>query len=77
MDYKHLDTQRILRYLQQHKEGSTVDAILQYSGADKLRVYPALFALEQNRTVGGVEVGRVGAAQRAKANGNAKLRISD
>ena len=47
MDYKHLDTQRILRYLQQHKEGTTVDAILQYSGADKLRVYPALFELEQ------------------------------
>ena len=46
-NYKHLDTQRILRYLQQHKEGTTVDAILQYSGADKLRVYPALFELEQ------------------------------
>ena len=47
MDYKYFDTQRILRYLQQHKEGTTVDAILQYSGADKLRVYPALFELEQ------------------------------
>lgn len=46
-NYKYLDAQRILRYLQQHKEGTTVDAILQYSGADKLRVYPALFELEQ------------------------------
>ena len=46
-NYKHLDTLRILHYLQQHKEGATVDAILQYSGADKLRVYPALFELEQ------------------------------
>ena len=46
-NYKYLDTQRILRYLQQHKEGATVDAILQYSGANKLRVYPALFELEQ------------------------------
>ena len=46
-NYKYLDTQRILHYLQQHKEGTTVDAILQYSGADKLRVYPALFELEQ------------------------------
>ena len=46
-NYKYLDTQRILRYLQQHKEGATVDAIIQYSGADKLRVYPALFELEQ------------------------------
>ena len=48
MDYKYLDTQRILRYLQQHKEGATVDAILQYSGADKLRIYPALFELSSN-----------------------------
>ena len=46
-NYKHFDTQRILRYLHQHKEGTTVDAILQNSGADKLRVYPALFELEQ------------------------------
>ena len=46
-NYKHFDTQRILRYLHQHKEGTTVDAILQYSGADKLRIYPALFELEQ------------------------------
>ena len=52
-NYKYLDTQRILRYLQQHKEGTTVNAILQYSGADKLRVYPALFDLEQ---VGRLEV---------------------
>ena len=47
MDYKHLDTQRIFHYLRQHKEGTTGEAILQYSGADKLRVYPALFELEQ------------------------------
>lgn len=46
-NYKHLDTLRILHYLQQYKEGTTVDAIFQYSGADKLRVYPALFELEQ------------------------------
>ena len=30
-----------------NKTSTTVDAILQYSGADKLRVYPALFELEQ------------------------------
>ena len=47
MDYKHHDTLLILHYLQQHKEGTSVDAILQHSGAGRLRVYPALFELEQ------------------------------
>lgn len=30
-NYKHLDTLRILRYLQQHKEGTTVDALRKHS----------------------------------------------
>lgn len=47
-DYKHRDTLLILRYLRQHKEGTSVDAILKCSGAEKLRVYPALFELEQD-----------------------------
>ena len=47
MDYKELDTQNIVRYLQLFSGGVNVDNILQYSGADKLRVYPALFELEQ------------------------------
>ena len=47
IDYKHLDTQHILRYLQQHPEGTFVENIILHSGADKLRVYPALFELEQ------------------------------
>ena len=41
MDYKELDTQNIVRYLQLFSGGVNVDNILQYSGADKLRVYPA------------------------------------
>ena len=47
MDYKELDTRNIVRYLQLFSGGVNVDNILQYSGADKLRVYPALFELEQ------------------------------
>ena len=61
MDYKHLDTQRILHYLRQYKEGTTVDAILQYSGADQLRVYPALFELEQARLLEVLEREELGA----------------
>ena len=67
MDYKYLDTQRILRYLQQHKEGTTVDTILQYSGADKLRVYPALFELEQE--------GRLEVLEREELGAPAKVRL--
>ena len=66
-NYKYLDTQRILRYLQQHKEGATVDAILQYSGADKLRVYPALFELEQE--------GRLEVLEREELGAPTKVRI--
>jgi len=65
-NYKYLDTQRILRYLQQHKEGATVDAILQYSGADKLRVYPALFELEQEGRLEVLEREELGAPTRVR-----------
>ena len=64
MDYKHRDTLRILRYLQQHKEGISVDAILQHSGADKLRVYPALFELEQEGRLEVLERETLGAPRR-------------
>ena len=47
MDYKLQDALRILDYLHRYPDGVTVDDILQHSGADRLRVYPALFELEQ------------------------------
>ena len=86
MDYKYLDTQRILRYLQQHKEGATVDAILQYSGADKvdailqysgadkLRIYPALFELEQEGRLEVLEREELGAPTKVRLR---KLRIEN
>ena len=73
-NYKYLDTQRILRYLQQHKEGATVDAILQYSGADKLRVYPALFELEQEGRLEVLEREELGAPTKVRLR---KLRIEN
>ena len=73
-NYKHLDAQRILHYLQQHKEGTTVDAILQYSGADKLRVYPALFELEQEGRLEVLEREELGAPTKVRLR---KLRIEN
>ena len=72
--YKYLDTQRILHYLQQHKEGVTVDAILQYSGADKFRVYPALFELEQEGRLEVMEREELGAPTKVRLR---KLRIEN
>ena len=73
-NYKYLDTQRILLYLQQHKEGTTVDAILQYSGADKLRVYPALFELEQEGRLKVLEREELGAPTKVRLR---KLKIEN
>lgn len=48
INYKAFDTQRIKDYIDTSGTAATVEAIIQNSGADKLRVYPALFELEQD-----------------------------
>ena len=48
MDYKALDTQKIRDYIDASDGMVAVDDIIRNSGADKLRVYPALFELEQD-----------------------------
>lgn len=48
INYKALDTQKIKNYIDTSGVAATVEAIIQNSGADKLRVYPALFELEQD-----------------------------
>ena len=48
IDYKALDTQKIGDYIDALEVVVTVDDIIRNSGADKLRVYPALFELEQD-----------------------------
>ena len=47
MNYKELDTQRIKDYIRSYPDGVEVEDIIAHSGAEKLRVYPALFELEQ------------------------------
>ena len=48
INYKIIDTQRIIDYITSFPKGVSVEEIIQNSGAEKLRVYPALFELEQS-----------------------------
>ncbi len=48
VNYKLIDTQRIIDYITSFPKGISVESIIQNSDADKLRVYPALFELEQS-----------------------------
>ena len=76
MDYKQQDTLRILDYLRRYPNGVSVDDIIEHSGADRLRVYPALFELEQ---AGRLEV--LGAARVVRLTvsdiGTKKLKIEN
>ena len=48
VNYKEIDTRRIIDYVSFYFPSIiTVEDIIFYSGAEKLRVYPALFELEQ------------------------------
>lgn len=42
INYKIIDTQRIIDYITSFPKGVSVEEIIQNSGAEKLRVYPAL-----------------------------------
>ena len=59
MNYKELDTQRIKDYIQSD--------IIAHSGAEKLRVYPALFELEQEGWLAVTEREELGSPKRVKA----------
>lgn len=48
INYKIIDTQRIVDYISSSPIEISVKDIIFHSGADKLRVYPALFELEQS-----------------------------
>lgn len=48
MNYKIIDTQKIIDCIESCHDDVLVDNLIENSGADKLRVYPALFELEQN-----------------------------
>lgn len=61
MNYKIIDAQRITDYISSFPEVVSVEDILLHSGADKLRVYPALFELEQSGWLEVVEREELGA----------------
>lgn len=44
VNYKILDTQRIITYISASSNEVSVEDIILYSGADKFRVYPALLS---------------------------------
>lgn len=60
-NYKVADTRKIITYIISQPENVSVDDIIQNSGADKLRVYPALLELEQNGFLEVVEREELGA----------------
>ena len=57
---KQLDRDRVLLYLKGHGV-STVDAIVEQSGAEPLRIYPLLFELAQEKIIRIVEENAWGA----------------
>ncbi len=61
INYKLLDTQKIISYIQSLPNRINVEDIIQNSGADKLRVYPALFELEQEGIIDVLEREELGA----------------
>ena len=61
MNYKLIDTQKIIDYINSFLGEIRVEDIIQNSGADKLRVYPALFELEQEGFIDVLEREELGA----------------
>lgn len=61
MNYKVLDTQKIIDYIRSSSDKVPVEDIIRNSGAEKLRVYPALFELEQSGQIEVLEREELGA----------------
>lgn len=70
MNYKLIDTEKIKDYIRLHPEGVWVDDIIAHSDADKLRVYPALFELEQAGWLEVTEREELGAAKKVRRVGD-------
>lgn len=47
-NHKTTDTQKIIHFIESSHNNISVEDIIQNSGAEKLRVYPILFELEQS-----------------------------
>ena len=61
INYKLIDTQRIIDYIISFPKGVSVEEIIQNSSVEKLRVYPALFELEQSGFLEVLEREEIGA----------------
>lgn len=70
VNYKIIDTQRIIDYITSFSKGVSVEEIIQNSGAEKLRVYPALFELEQNGFLEVLEREELGAPLMVRKRGH-------
>ena len=76
IDNKQIDTQRIKDYIQSYPDGVEVEDIIAHSGAEKdiiahsgaekLRVYPALFELEQEGWLAVTEREELGSPKRVR-----------
>ena len=80
IDYKQIDTQRIKDYIQSYPDGVEVEDIIAHSGAEKLRVYPALFELEQEGWLTVTEREELGSPKRVRVKYqilNIKYQISN
>lgn len=66
MNYKQLDTNKIKTYIRSHPDGVVVEDIIAHSGAEKLRVYPALFELEQEGWLTVTEREELGSPKRVR-----------
>lgn len=67
MDNKERDTAAIVNYMQGKKK-VTVEDIIKESGADKLRVYPILFELEQDGIIEVTKRASLGATEEVRLN---------
>lgn len=69
-NYKLIDTRKIISYINSSAADVSVEDIIRHSGADKLRVYPALFELEQSGFLEVVEREELGAPLTVRKRGD-------
>ena len=68
-----MDTEKIVDYINSFSDKVRVEYIILHSGADKLRVYPALFELEQNGFIEVLEREELGAPTVVRKRRNSSI----
>lgn len=64
IDYKEQDRKKILDFLVSRGGEASVDTLIAYSGAEKMRVYPILFEETQAGHIHVLELSQMGAPER-------------